>query len=292
MSDVPAIQAELGLRLMLRWIWAAAGCVVLCLTSAGRAQPNDTADTVDLSVFTLPADDAESDGSPVAAVAPRVPRPLTSNDLPPSSPLVAISFAGGNGGFGRDWHDWRAGREQYRAIVEHEAQDFGLPAALVDAIMAVESRYNPAVIGADGEIGLMQVMLPTARMLGFAGTPEQLAMPVTNIHYGAAYLAGAWRLSGGDLCTAAMKYRAGHGEKRFSFLSVDYCLRVRAHLAAHGVPVSGSVPQPTFGRPSAGGAGGAAPHGRQPFNGGMINLAALNTRLRALTERKSPHDVP
>jgi len=287
MSAVTMIQTELGLGLAMRLIVAAG--VLLCLTGDGHAQPNDAADAVDISVFTLPAEDAEPDGPPAAAVEPRVPRPLTSRDLPPSSPLVAISFGGGNGGFGRDW---RAGREQYRAIVEHEARDFGLPAALVDAIMAVESRYNPAVIGADGEIGLMQVMLPTARMLGFAGTAEQLAMPATNIHYGAAYLAGAWRLSGGDLCTAAMKYRAGHGETRFSFLSVDSCLRVRTHLAAHGVPVSGSVPQPTFGRPGADRAGGAAPHGRQLVNGGMINLAALNTRLRALTERKSLRDAP
>jgi hypothetical protein len=157
--------------------------------------------------------------------------------------------------------------------------------------MAVESRYNPAVIGADGEIGLMQVMLPTARMLGFAGTPEQLAVPATNIHYGAAYLAGAWRQAGGDLCTATMKYRAGHGETRFSFLSVDYCMRVRAHLAAHGVPVSGAVPQPTFGRPSAGVAGGAAPHGRRLFESSTINLAALNMRLRAMTERKTLRDA-
>ncbi|MBV8696534.1 MAG: transglycosylase SLT domain-containing protein [Bradyrhizobium sp.] len=271
-------------------MWAA-GCVLLCLAGDGHAQQNGRADAVDLSVFTLPPD-AEPDVPPPAAVEPRVARQLTPSDLPPANPLVAISFGGGNGGFGRDWHDWRAGREQYRAIVEHEAQNSGLPAALVDAIMAVESRYNPAVIGADGEIGLMQVMLPTARMLGFAGTAEQLAMPATNIHYGAAYLAGAWRLAGGDLCTAAMKYRAGHGETRFSFLSVDYCLRVRAHLAAHGVPVSGSVPQPTFGRPSADRTGGAAPHGRQLFNAGMVNLAALNTRLRALTERKSLRDTP
>lgn len=291
MSAVIAIRATLGLRPAL-WLSWAAGCLLLCLTGDGHAQSNDPAGVVDVSVFALPADDAEPDAPPSAAVESRVPRPLTSRDLPPSSPLVAFSFGGGNGGFGRDWHDWRAGREQYRAIVEREAQDLGLPAALVDAIMAVESRYNPAVIGADGEIGLMQVMLPTARMLGFAGTAEQLAIPATNIHYGAAYLAGAWRLSGGDLCTAAMKYRAGHGETRFSFLSVDYCLRVRAHLTAHGVPVSGSVPQPTFGRPGAERLGGAAPHARQPLSGGTVNLAALNTRLRALTERKSPRDVP
>jgi hypothetical protein len=129
-------------------------------------------------------------------------------------------------------------------------------------------------------------------MLGFAGTASELASPAINIHYGAAYLAGAWRQAGGDLCTATMKYRAGHGETRFSFLSVDYCLRVRAHLAAQGVPLAGPVPQPTFGRPGADRTSGAAPRGRLLLGSGPVNLAALNTRLRALTERKPSRDTP
>lgn len=152
--------------------------------------------------------------------------------------------------------------------------------------MAVESRYNSGAIGIDGEVGLMQVMLPTARMLGFTGAPAELAVPEVNVHYGAQYLASAWRLAGGDLCTATMKYRAGHGETRFSFLSVDYCVRVRAHLAANGVPITGSVPQPTFGSP----AGSGRIRGRVLSGTGTINFAALNMRLRTLTERKTPPD--
>jgi hypothetical protein len=288
MSALAMIQADVGLRAWSRLV-GAAGCVLLCLAGEVHAQSNDGAGTVDPSVFVLPADDAEPEVPPASALKPLVPRPLTSSDLPPSSPLVAISFGGGSGGFGRDWRP--VGGDRYRPIVEREAQASGLPPALVDAVMAVESRYNPAAIGADGEIGLMQVMLPTARMLGFTGTPDQLAVPATNIHYGAAYLAGAWRRAGGDLCTATMKYRAGHGETRFSFLSVDYCMRVRAHLVAQGVLVSGSVPQPSFGRPAAGITGGAAPHGRHLFGGSTINLAALNMRLRAMAERKIPPEA-
>jgi hypothetical protein len=34
-----------------------------------------------------------------------------------------------------------------------------------------------------------------------------------------------------------MKYRAGHGEERMTPLSVEYCRRVRAHLAAIGSPM-------------------------------------------------------
>ncbi len=113
--------------------------------------------------------------------------------------------------------------------------------------MKVESNYNPAARGKDGEYGLMQVMPPTARLLGLKGPIETLAEPETNIRLGVRYLAEAWRLAKGDICTAAMKYRAGHGETRFSQLSVRYCINVRQHLASIGYPVTGSVPEPTFG---------------------------------------------
>jgi len=136
---------------------------------------------------------------------------------------------------------------RYRAIARTEAERRGLPPEMADAVMKVESNYNAAARGKDGEYGLMQVMPPTARMLGLDGPIENLAEPETNIRLGVRYLADAWRLAKGDICTAAMKYRAGHGETRFSALSVQYCLRVRAHLASVGYAVTGSVPEPTFG---------------------------------------------
>lgn len=147
--------------------------------------------------------------------------------------------------------------------------------------MAVESGYNPGAIGGVGEIGLMQILPSTARMLGFSGTLADLAVPETNIHYGVIYLAKAWRLAGGDLCTAAMKYRAGHGETRFSFLSVNYCVAVRSKLTARGFRVTGSVPVPSFGEPALPGRG----CGRKCLGisrTGTVNIAALNTQLSAL----------
>jgi soluble lytic murein transglycosylase-like protein len=142
----------------------------------------------------------------------------------------------------------RAARiQKYRAIARIEADKLGLPPAMADAVMRVESAYNPAARGKDGEYGLMQIMPPTARMLGLEGPIETLAEPETNIRLGVKYLAGAWKLANGDICTMAMKYRAGHGEKRFSVLSVRYCERVRIHLASIGYPVTGILPEPTFG---------------------------------------------
>lgn len=262
----------------------AAVCLLIALGGRGLAQTDERPGPVDTA--SNPSDDP---GDPQASLAfkPVEVRPLTSADLPPSSPLTGLRAAGSSIAFNPDW---RASRSQYRAIVEREAQAFGLPAALVDAVMAVESSYNPAVVGLDGEIGLMQVLPSTARMMGFAGTLEQLAQPEINIHYGTAYLAGAWQRADGDLCTATMKYRAGHGETRFSYLSVDYCMRVRNHLMAQGVVVTGSVPQPSFGART--GSGGTHARGPSIGRGGGLNLAALNTQLRAMTDRKSLHALP
>ena len=123
-----------------------------------------------------------------------------------------------------------------RALVEREVKNTGLPADVADAVVRVESDYNPATIGGVGEIGLMQIRPETAAMLGFRGSNDDLAKPETNIHYGVMYLSKAWRLASGDLCRALMKYRAGHGEETMTPLSVTYCQRARKHLAALGSP--------------------------------------------------------
>src|SRR6202011_4064092 len=131
----------------------------------------------------------------------------------------------------------------YRALIRREAAKNGLPPDIADAVAAIESGYDPDAIGGVGEIGLMQVRPETAAMLGFKGDLAELARPDVNIHYGVTYLGQAWRLAGGDLCRALMKYRAGHGEEIMSALSMTYCGRARAHLAAAGSPFAAvSVP--------------------------------------------------
>lgn len=140
-----------------------------------------------------------------------------------------------------------SGRELYRRLAQQHATGNRIPFAIVDAVMGVESAYKPDAIGDAGEVGLMQVLPSTATMLGYRGAIEELSVPATNIQYGTQYLAGAWRLADGDICTTVMKYRAGHGETRFSEKSVNYCVSVRAKLKAAGYPVTGKVPKPSFG---------------------------------------------
>jgi hypothetical protein len=140
-------------------------------------------------------------------------------------------------------------RSTYLPAIAEEAAANGVPPVLVDAVVRIESRYDPTAVGSIGEIGLMQVRPKTAALLGFQGTSAELAEPRTNLRYGVGYLAKAWRLADGDLCRALMKYRAGHGSDRMSALSIEYCRRARQHLATVGTQLGTQVetlPQPAI----------------------------------------------
>ena len=137
-------------------------------------------------------------------------------------------------------------RAAVRAMVEQEVRKTGLPADIADAVVQVESNYNPTTVGGVGEIGLMQIRPQTAAMLGFRGSLEDLAKPEVNIHYGVTYLSKAWRLANGDLCRTLMKYRAGHGEEIMTPRSVKYCNRARSHLAALGSPLAAGAAPPAI----------------------------------------------
>ncbi len=225
--------------------------------SAAVADPAGT-----VAVAEATASDADT-----PAVAPE-------RDSPPVSSVTAPALS----------HTTADSRADYRALSAAEAKRNGLPPELADSVMAVESGYNSAAIGGAGEIGLMQILPSTARMMGFTGSLSDLAVPENNIHYGVMYLAQAWHLAACDICTAVMKYRAGHGESRFSYMSVDYCLAVRGKLRERGYPVTGVVPVATFGDAGGGGHGGGGCGRRCAGIGriGTVDLAALNTRLSAI----------
>ncbi len=132
-------------------------------------------------------------------------------------------------------------RAELWPLVRAEAQRLGVPPALADAVAIVETGYTPASVGTSGEIGMMQVMPATARMLGFSGDLQGLFDPATNIHYGVTYLARAWAASGGNACRALMKYRAGTGEDGFSPLSIQYCRRAAAWLRGQDIDLARNV---------------------------------------------------
>ena len=93
-------------------------------------------------------------------------------------------------------------------IAKHAAAN-NLPLALVHRVVKRESDYNPRCIYA-GNYGLMQIRLGTARSLGYTGTVEGLLDPDTNMTYAVRYLAGAYRVAGGDEDRAVALYASGY----------------------------------------------------------------------------------
>ncbi len=118
-------------------------------------------------------------------------------------------------------------KSRYRKIIAKHARANGVPVRFAMAVVQVESSYRAGARGAAGEIGLMQLMPRTARFIGYKGPLRKLYHPDTNIRYGMKYLGKAYRLGGGSICGAILKYNAGHGAKRMNPISRKYCRRVR-----------------------------------------------------------------
>jgi soluble lytic murein transglycosylase-like protein len=96
------------------------------------------------------------------------------------------------------------------AMIARHAQMNGLPEALVHRVVIRESRYSPRVIGAGGAMGLMQIKTATAREMGYTGSPAGLLDPETNLTYAVRYLAGAYRVAGGNADRAVANYARGY----------------------------------------------------------------------------------
>ncbi|MBY3594837.1 lytic transglycosylase domain-containing protein [Rhizobium bangladeshense] len=118
----------------------------------------------------------------------------------------------------------------YAALINKYAAEYNVPVALAQAVVRVESNFNPKARGSAGEIGLMQIKPATARMMGYSGRAKGLFDPETNIKYGMKYLAAAHQLGGGQTCNTILKYNAGHGATRMNPVSKTYCGKVLAML--------------------------------------------------------------
>jgi soluble lytic murein transglycosylase-like protein len=99
---------------------------------------------------------------------------------------------------------------EYNALVATHAQANGVPEVLVHRVIVRESRYQPALVGRGGTIGLMQIKLATARGLGYTGDAAGLRDPNTNLTYAVKYLAGAYRAANGDHRRAMAYYASGY----------------------------------------------------------------------------------
>ena len=105
---------------------------------------------------------------------------------------------------------------RYEPLVADHAGRNGLDPALVKAVIAVESAYDPAAVSEKGAVGLMQVMPDTGARYGVAGdarrsTADKLKEPAINVRVGTRYLKDLLERYAGDLSLALAAYNAGEG---------------------------------------------------------------------------------
>lgn len=93
----------------------------------------------------------------------------------------------------------------FDALIEKYAALHNVEAAVVRAIMATESAFNPSARSSAGAIGLMQLMPGTARELGV-----NPLVPEENIEGGVRYFAQLFKMFG-KLDLALVAYNAGPG---------------------------------------------------------------------------------
>lgn len=95
----------------------------------------------------------------------------------------------------------------FSTLIDDIAQETGVNANLLHAIIQVESAYNPAATSPKGAQGLMQLIPATAQRFGV----EQSYDPEANIRGGARYMKRLLAQFDNNLQLALAAYNAGEG---------------------------------------------------------------------------------
>jgi len=110
----------------------------------------------------------------------------------------------------------RSGYKDNQAQLMAAAQTHGVDYALVKAVTATESAFNPQAVSHKGAVGLMQIMPATAAQYGVRSEPgisvvQKLKEPGINIQIGTRHLADLTRLYPGRMDLVLAAYNAGQG---------------------------------------------------------------------------------
>lgn len=96
---------------------------------------------------------------------------------------------------------------RYRSSITQLSKEYNVPAALVAAMIKVESDFRPNVVSPVGARGLMQVMPATARELNVHNIND----PHENIRAGTKYIRSLLDQFRGNMTLAIASYNAGPG---------------------------------------------------------------------------------
>ncbi len=124
----------------------------------------------------------------------------------------------------------REGAHVLRPLIEKYAAAEGVPFEIANAVVRIESRYNPKARNGPN-LGLTQISLPTARSLGYSGDASGLFEAETNLRFGIKYLGMAYKMAGGDVCGTILRYQAGHRAVSMTGAARTYCSKVKMLLA-------------------------------------------------------------
>ena len=138
---------------------------------------------------------------------------------------------------------------RYESLIEEHATWAELDPALVKAVIAAESAFQPAAVSPKGARGLMQVMPETAARYGVVSDRKQSAArklldPALNLRIGTQYLRDLLGRFSNDLALALAAYNAGemavaryHNRVPPYPETVEYVKRVQAFYAVLRPPV-------------------------------------------------------
>lgn len=106
--------------------------------------------------------------------------------------------------------------KKYEKLLNDAANEFNLDPALLKAVMAAESGFNPNAVSPKGAVGLMQVMPATAERFGLQAdrkktVAQKLTDPRTNIRIGARYLRVLRDMYPNQQHLVLASYNAGEG---------------------------------------------------------------------------------
>ena len=164
--------------------------------------------TIDV-VSDEPANDAQLLATKVGTMPARVPLPIPRPDFldaPAADDEPAVTRVARRAPADELT---RAASAPLHNMIEDYARHHGVPLRLAHRIVQQESRYNPT-LKAKAHFGLMQVSLPTAKSMGYAGDVAGLLDAKTNLTYAMPYLANAWIVSGGHEEKARRLYMSGY----------------------------------------------------------------------------------
>jgi soluble lytic murein transglycosylase-like protein len=156
----------------------------------------------------------------VEEIRARMREVLGEPALPAAAPGVGLSGSIGSGplapfnpnqpGVGLEG---RNAPKELQSLIGNAAMEAGIDAALLDALVAAESGYDPNARSRAGALGLAQLMPGTANALGVTNPFD----PAQNLRGGAQYLSQMLKRFGGDLTLALAAYNAGpNAVDRFS----------------------------------------------------------------------------